>query len=112
MFKISKRSRTKTSTTPIHPIWLLGAIVLIVIEIILIIMQNHDAILVIGLHLNFKMGFISDIENQCQEKGTPALILRNAEKPEFPFKDDCDRSDLGNEEVLIPDPQDSYWSGE
>jgi hypothetical protein len=78
------------------------------LEIILIVMQNHDAILVIGLHLNFKMGFIQDIENQCEEKGTPAVILRNERKPIFPFDDDCDRSDLGNEKVIIPDPHASY----
>lgn len=102
LLKGSKRSSN------IRPLWLLAAIVLIVLEILLVILRNHDAILVIGLHLNFKMGFISDIESQCEQKGTPALILRNENLPKLAFQDDCDRSDLGLQPVQVPDPHASY----
>lgn len=85
----------------IRPWWLLSAILTGVIEIILLLLKNHDAILIIGLHLNFKMGFIADIEQRCEAKGTPNQILRNLDPPEFPWTDDCDRSQLG-EKVILP----------
>jgi len=94
--------------TIIRPLWLLSTVLFLAVLILLIVLRNHDAILVIGLHLNFKMGFIQAIESQCEAKGTPALILRNTEKPRFPYFDNCDRTDLGNKLVNLPDIHASY----
>ena len=105
MFTSKSHLKSSTTTSSIRPLWLLLFFISLAAIAILVILQNQDAILVIGLHLNFKMSFISDIEDQCESKGTPALILRSEEPPTFPWIDDCDRDDLGSQNVIIPDPQ-------
>ena len=95
--------------SPIRPVWLLLMLLSGLITVSLLLLRNHDAILIIGLHLNFKMGFISAIESKCEQRGTPAVIQRNEKAPVFPqHEDNCDRSGLGQQEVSMPDPHASY----
>jgi len=98
----------KSGAPSIRPCWLLFCLLSILVTIALVLLRNHDAILIIGLHLNFKMGFITDLQQTCEQKGSSASIQRSKVQPSFPYSDNCDRSHLGEDTIVMPDPHASY----
>ena len=98
----------KSGASSIRPCWLVLCLLSILVTIALVLLRNHDAILIIGLHLNFKMGFITDLQQTCEQKGSSASIQRSKLQPSFPYSDNCDRSHLGDDTIVMPDPHASY----
>ena len=92
----------------IRPKTLIFCLFLIVIFALLLILKHHDAILVVALHLNFKISVISDMELQCEkQQGAKTLIHRNEHPPRISYSDNCDRSHL-SPVTDFPDEHSSY----